>query len=92
MRYFHKQQGHFWKPVLNLDKLWTLIPEEKRDEYLKNSSATSAPVIDTLAAGYGKVLGKGRIPNVPVIVKARFVSKLAEEKIIAAGGAVELIA
>jgi len=59
---------------------------------LKNASKTSAPVIDTLAAGYGKVLGKGRIPNVPVIVKARFVSKLAEEKIRAAGGVVELIA
>lgn len=92
MRYFHKQKNHFWRPVLNLDKLWTLVPEEKRDEYLKNASASSAPVIDTLAAGYGKVLGKGRIPNVPVIVKARFVSKLAEEKIKAAGGVVELIA
>lgn len=92
MRYFHKQNAHFWKPVLNLDKLWTLIPEEKRDAALKNASKTSAPVIDTLAAGYGKVLGKGRIPNVPVIVKARFVSKLAEEKIKAAGGVVELIA
>merc|ERR1712000_561235 len=88
MRYFHKQQNHFWKPVLNLDKLWTLIPEEKRDDYLKNSSSTSAPVIDTLAAGYGKVLGKGKLPQVPVIVKARFVSKLAEEKIRAAGGVV----
>lgn len=92
MRYFHKQKNHFWRPVLNLDKLWTLVPEEKREEYLKNASASSAPVIDTLAAGYGKVLGKGRIPNVPVIVKARFVSKLAEEKIKAAGGVVELIA
>ena len=40
----------------------------------------------TLAAGYGKVLGKGRLPNVPVIVKARFVSALAEKKIKAAGG------
>lgn len=92
MRYFHKQKNHFWRPVLNLDKLWTLVPEEKREEYLKNASASSAPVIDTLAAGYGKVLGKGRIPNVPVIVKARFVSKLAEEKIKAVGGVVELIA
>ncbi|SSD60017.1 probable 60S ribosomal protein L28 [Saccharomycodes ludwigii] len=92
MRYFHKQKNHFWRPVLNLDKLWTLIPEEKRDEYIKSASKTNAPVIDTLAAGYGKVLGKGRIPNVPVIVKARFVSKLAEEKIKAAGGVVELIA
>lgn len=29
MRYFHKQQAHFWKPVLNLDKLWTLIDRNK---------------------------------------------------------------
>merc|ERR1712233_230742 len=92
MRYFHKQQNHFWRPVLNLDKLWTLVEEEKRDEYLKSASASAAPVIDTLAHGYGKVLGKGRLPQVPVIVKARFVSKLAEEKIIAAGGVVELVA
>lgn len=21
MRYFHKQQNHFWKPVINLDKV-----------------------------------------------------------------------
>lgn len=91
-RYFHKQQLHFWKPVLNLDKLWTLVEEEKREQYLTSSSSSAAPVIDTLAAGYGKVLGKGRLPQVPVIVKARFVSKLAEEKIRAAGGVVELVA
>lgn len=33
----------------------------------------------------------GRLPDVPVIVKARYVSKLAEEKIKAAGGVVELV-
>lgn len=92
MRYYRKQPNHFWKPVLNLDKLWTLLSEEKREHYLKSSSKSAAPVIDTLAAGYGKILGKGRIPQVPVIVKARFVSKLAEEKIKTAGGVVELIA
>lgn len=59
---------------------------------MKSASATSAPVIDTLAAGYGKVLGKGRLPNVPVIVKARFVSALAEKKIREVGGVVELVA
>jgi large subunit ribosomal protein L27Ae len=92
MRYFHKQQNHFWKPVLNLDKLWTLVPAENREKYIASASTSAAPVIDTLAAGYGKVLGKGRLPNVPVIVKARFVSALAEKKIKAAGGVVELIA
>jgi large subunit ribosomal protein L27Ae len=37
-------------------------------------------------------LGKGRLPEIPMIVKTRFVSKQAEEKIVAAGGRVELIA
>ncbi|GMF04205.1 unnamed protein product [Ambrosiozyma monospora] len=90
MRYFHKQQNQFWKPVLNLDKLWSLV--ENKDEKLAASTKNAAVVIDTLALGYGKVLGKGRLPQVPVIVKARYVSKLAEEKIRAAGGVVELIA
>lgn len=50
-----------------------------------------APVIDLLALGYSKVLGKGRLPDVPVVVKARYVSALAEKKIKEAGGAVELV-
>lgn len=65
MRYFHKQQNHFWRPVINVERLWTLIPEDKRDQYLKEASPSAAPVIDTLAAGYGKVLGKGDLPRFP---------------------------
>lgn len=42
--------------------------------------------------GYTKVLGKGRLPNTPVIVRARYVSRKAELKIKEAGGVVELIA
>merc|ERR1711870_58012 len=63
MRYFHKQQNHFWKPVINL-----------------------------LPLGYSKVLGKGRIPSVPLIVRARYFSKDAERKIKEAGGVVQLTA
>ncbi|VVT49069.1 60S ribosomal protein uL15 [Magnusiomyces paraingens] len=92
MRYFHKQQNHFWRPVINVERLWTLVPEEKREKYLKESSSSAAPVIDTLALGYGKVLGKGALPKVPIIVKARFVSAEAEQKIKEAGGVVELVA
>jgi len=92
MRYFHKQQNQFWKPVLNLDKLWALVPAESREKYLNGKPSDTAPVIDLLANGYSKLLGKGRLPKVPVIVKARFVSKVAEEKIKEAGGAIELIA
>lgn len=92
MRQFHLLKNREWRPILNLDKLWALIPAEEREKYLTSSSASSAPIIDTLAAGYGKVLGQGALPNVPIIVRARFVSKLAEKKIKEAGGVVELIA
>ncbi|KAK8253749.1 ribosomal protein L18e/L15P [Phyllosticta capitalensis] len=92
MRYFHKQQNHFWKPVINLDKLWSLIPAEKRDEYIKAKSTEKAPVLDLLPLGYSKVLGKGRIPQVPIVVRARYVSAEAERKIKEAGGVVQLVA
>ncbi|KAL1123566.1 hypothetical protein AAG570_002642 [Ranatra chinensis] len=39
-----------------------------------------------LCTGYYKVLGKGRLPKQPVIVKAKFFSKNAEEKIKSVGG------
>ena len=52
----------------------------------------TAPVLDLLPLGYSKVLGKGRIPEIPLVVRARWVRKLAEEKITAAGGVVELVA
>ena len=47
----------------------------------------SAPVIDVTKLGFFKVLGKGELPDVPVIVKAKFFTKLAEKRIKATGGA-----
>jgi large subunit ribosomal protein L27Ae len=38
------------------------------------------------------VLGKGQLPSQPVVIKAKFVSKLAERKIKEVGGAVVLVA
>jgi hypothetical protein len=37
-----------WKSSVNLDKLWTLVPEETREKFLNKENDT-APVIDTLA-------------------------------------------
>jgi large subunit ribosomal protein L27Ae len=90
MRHFHltKQSSHV--PVINLEKLWTLVGEEARLKYAADVS--KAPVIDTLQAGFGKVLAKGDLPKQPLIVKARFFSKRAEEKIKAVGGACILVA
>ncbi|KAK9898858.1 60S ribosomal protein L27a [Cystobasidium minutum MCA 4210] len=89
MRYFHKNHNLFWRPVINLDKLHTLVPES---EYA-SASSDLAPVIDTIQHGYGKVLGKGRLAaDKPLIVKARFVSRKAERKIKEAGGVVKIVA
>lgn len=41
----------------------------------------TAPVIDITKHGYFKLLGKGQLPQQPVVVRAKFVSKLAEKKI-----------
>ena len=88
MRHFHLTKNQYFRPSINLDKLWSLTPEGTYEK----ATAAAAPVIDTLQAGYGKVLGKGKLPNKPVIVKARFFSRIAEEKIKAAGGACILVA
>ena len=64
-----------------------------QQERLKAAKDTSkAPVIDVTKQGYFKVLGKGRMPAQPVVVKAKFFSKLAEKKIKENGGACELVA
>ena len=70
------------------------MPAEKRDQFLADESKKSdvAPVIDLLPLGYSKVLGKGRLPKIPMVVRARFFSKLAEKKITEAGGVCELVA
>ncbi|RIA92544.1 ribosomal protein L18e/L15P [Glomus cerebriforme] len=90
MRHYHLTKQQYHCPIVNLDKLWTLVSEQTRKKYANVKDV--APVIDTLRAGYGKVLGKGNLPNQPVIVKARFVSRRAEEKIKKAGGVVQLVA
>lgn len=88
MRHFHLLKNHYFRPVVNLEKLWSLAPQEDKEKV----TGEQAVVIDTLAAGYGKVLGKGFFPNRPMIVKAKYFSKLAERKIKAAGGACVLVA
>ncbi|KAF9425839.1 60S ribosomal protein L28 [Podila epigama] len=90
MRRFHLTRNGQHCPIVNLDTLWTLVSEQTRKNAAKKTEVV--PVIDTLRAGYGKVLAKGRLPAQPVIVKARYVSRAAEQKIKAVGGAVQLVA
>lgn len=83
-------KNKFFCPTINVDKLWTLVPEEMRLE--NKDKKDVAPVVDVTDQGYFKVLGKGQLPKQPIIVKAKFFSRDAEKKIKGAGGACILTA
>ena len=89
MRHYHLKRNQTYRPVANVDKLWSILGDEV---LAKAKAGDKAPVLDCTANGIFKVLGKGRLPKVPLVVKARYFSKLAEKKIKAAGGACELVA
>lgn len=116
MRRFHLKRGTTHCPTVNIDRLWSMMPEGVYDK-CKADSNELAPVIDVTKLvsssrltpllwriacspvlcfqnlqGYFKVLGKGNLPDIPIIVKARYFSKDAEKKIKATGGAVLLTA
>jgi large subunit ribosomal protein L27Ae len=84
MRHFHLMRNRTFTPTCNLDKLFNIAGEGVY-EAAKNGGG-KAPVIDLVAKGVFKLLGNGQI-TVPVIVKAKYFSRLAEQKIKAAGGA-----
>merc|ERR1739848_705130 len=98
MRNFHLHPNNLnnYCPTINVDKLWSLLSDQHRKVYLsgegKKPKGDKVPVIDCTKAGIFKVLGKGVMPEQPVIVKARFFSRQAEEKIKALGGACVLTA
>lgn len=75
MRWFHRKGNLEHCPIVNVEKLWTLAPAHVRQEAEANKDSGKAPVIDVTQKGYFKVLGKGRLPDIPVIVKAKFFSK-----------------
>ncbi|CAJ0961424.1 unnamed protein product, partial [Mesorhabditis belari] len=89
MRNYHLRKNHYFCPTVNVDKLWSLVPEGAREQA---AGPAKAPVIDCVQAGFYKVLGKGLLPKQPLIVKAKFFSHSAEQKIKGAGGACVLVA
>ena len=90
MREFHLKRNIHFRPIINLDKLWTLVPQSIQEEAKNKKDQTLQ--IDVTKFGFHKVLGKGLLPKVPVVVKAKFFSKKAERKIKEVGGACVLTA
>eukprot|EP00211_Chloroparvula_japonica_P008725 CAMPEP_0119122268 /NCGR_PEP_ID=MMETSP1310-20130426/2574_1 /TAXON_ID=464262 /ORGANISM="Genus nov. species nov., Strain RCC2339" /LENGTH=148 /DNA_ID=CAMNT_0007111899 /DNA_START=59 /DNA_END=505 /DNA_ORIENTATION=- len=91
MRHYHLTKNSQHNPTINLDKLWTLVTDDQRRS-AADAQDGQVPVIDVSQNGFFKVLGKGRLPKQPVIVRAKFFSRIAEEKIKAVGGVCELTA
>jgi large subunit ribosomal protein L27Ae len=58
MQRLHLTRNAQWRPTVNVDKLWTLVPEEQKQGLTEHSEIV--PVVDTLALGYDKVLGRGK--------------------------------
>jgi len=89
-RHLHFRKNKVFNPVANIQNVWPIalkagVKLEKRED-------NKVPIIDLTKAGIFKCLGKGRLPAVPLIVKAKFFSKRAEEKIKKAGGVCVLTA
>ena len=91
IRHFHYRNSADFNPTVNLDKLWTLVSENAR-KTAQSANDGKAAVVDVTKAGFFKVLGKGKLPAIPVLVRAKEFSKTAEKRIKEAGGAIELIA
>uniref|UniRef100_A0A8C0Z537 Large ribosomal subunit protein uL15 n=1 Tax=Canis lupus familiaris TaxID=9615 RepID=A0A8C0Z537_CANLF len=94
MRHYHLKRNQSFCPTVNLFFFFFLNEqrnEQTRVNATKNKTG-AAPIIDVVRSGYYKVLGKGKHPKQPVIVKAKFFSRRAEEKIKGVGGACVLVA
>lgn len=79
-------------PAVNVERLWSLLSEKTLKKLESKENAGKAPVLNLTKLGYFKVLGKGSLPQRPLIVKARLFSAKAERKIKEAGGACVLTA
>ena len=90
MRTFHLLRNRDYTYTINCDKLWSLLGEDVMKE--AKDKMGDAPVLDVTKYGYFKVLGKGKLPDIPLVVKARSFTKDAEKKIQSTGGAVLLTA
>ena len=88
MRQFNRVHSRHFTSSINVEQIFSLLTKE---EQAKIVNSNSMPVIDVTKAGYFKVLGKGVELDRAMVVRARQFSKLARERIEAAGGKCELI-
>ena len=92
MRHYHILKNRTFSPLVNLEMLWPLLPEGSLEKAKAAKEEGKAVVLDVTKQGFFKVCGKGQLPDLPIVVKAKYFTKLAETKIKKAGGACILTA
>ncbi|XP_023607142.1 60S ribosomal protein L27a-like [Myotis lucifugus] len=91
VRHYHLKRNQSFCTTVNVDKLWILVSKQSWISAAENKTV-AAPFIDVVRLSYYKILGKEELPKQPVIVKAKFFSRRAEEKMEGVGGACVLVA
>ena len=81
MRHFRKTKQKIYCPIINIDKAYRLL--SKTNHFNQENSKKTVSLTDL---GSFKILGKGKSPKTPLIVKAKFFSKEAIQKIHKSGG------
>lgn len=77
MRKFRDTKSKNYCPSMNIDEI---------KNFMEKSNSCDAEVIDITRWGFFKLLGKGKLPKKPIIIKAKIFSKKAQTKIVKAGG------
>ena len=67
MRHYNLTNNLNWRPIINVDKLWTLVPATEKEGLTEDSEVV--PVIDTLHHGYAKILGNGQCVSLKYNIK-----------------------
>lgn len=88
MRYFHRIKQHKYNPTINIEKILNLV---KKKGITQNKTIDKIPIINISHFGFFTLLGKGKKPEFPLIIKAKKFSKNAEKKILKSGGKCILI-
>jgi large subunit ribosomal protein L27Ae len=79
MRHYHLKRNQSFCTAIDLVKLRLLVIEQTRGKAAKNMTGAN-PNIDIVKSVCSKLLGKRKLPEQPVIMKYKVLSRIAEDR------------
>ena len=52
MRTFHLEKNHSFAPIINVEKLWSLVPEDVRHQYAKSDKAIVIDCVKNVSVSF----------------------------------------